>query len=42
MKATSKQVSFALSLLQENGYSTTYMNSRFSQLDVTMRQRSGN
>ena len=41
MKATSKQINFALHLLGENGYPTTYMNSRFSQLGATMRQRSG-
>ena len=39
--ATTKQVTYALSLLAKNGYPTTYMNSRFSQLGATMRQRSG-
>ena len=39
--ATTKQVNFALHLLAQHGYPTTYMNSRFSQLGATMRQRSG-
>ena len=39
--STTKQVTYALSLLAENGYPTRYMNSRFTELGATMRQRSG-
>ena len=39
--APTKQVTYALSLLAKNGYPTTYMNSRFTELGATMRQRSG-
>ena len=39
--ATTKQVTYALSLLGKAGYPTTYMNSRFTELGATMRQRSG-
>ena len=39
--ATAKQVSYALSLLDRQGFSTTWMNASFSKLGATMRQRSG-
>ena len=39
--ATTKQVDYAMKLLAKNGYSTRYMNSRFSELGAPMRQRSG-
>ena len=38
---TEKQVGFALRLLDGAGYSTRYMNSEFSELGATMRERSG-
>jgi hypothetical protein len=41
MKATEKQVSYALSLLAKAGYSTRYMDSTFKELGVSMRERSG-
>ena len=41
MKATPKQVAYAMSLLGKAGYSTRYMNSSFTALGATMRQRSG-
>ena len=40
-KATEKQVSYALALLNKAGYSTRYMDSRFKRLGATMRERSG-
>ena len=40
-KATYKQVRYALHLLDENGYSTRWMDSRFKSLGATMRERSG-
>lgn len=39
--ATAKQVSYALALLADAGYSTTYMDRSFSALGATMRERSG-
>ena len=39
--ATYKQVRYALHLLEENGYSTRYMDARFKNLGATMRERSG-
>ena len=36
-----KQIGYALRLLDEAGYSTQYMDSRYSALGATMRQRSG-
>lgn len=39
--ATPKQVTYALSLLDQKGYSTRYMNSQFKSLGATMRERSG-
>ena len=39
--ATSKQVSYAMSLLGKAGYSTRYMDRRFADLGATMRERSG-
>ena len=41
MKATPKQVAYAMSLLGKAGYSTRYMNSSFTAIGATMRQRSG-
>jgi hypothetical protein len=41
MKATEKQVSYALALLEQAGYSTRYMNASFKDLGASMRQRSG-
>ena len=41
MKATEKQIRFALFLLNQKGYSTKYMNSEFKALGATMRERSG-
>ena len=40
-KATTKQVRFALRLLQEKGFSTRWMNGSFSVLGATMRERQG-
>lgn len=40
-KATDKQIGYALSLLGKAGFSTRYMDRRFSELGATMRQRSG-
>ena len=39
--ATPKQISYALSLLGNAGYSTRYMDSSFKTLGATMRERSG-
>lgn len=39
--SSSKQVSFALQLLAEAGYSVKYMDQRFKALGATMRERSG-
>ena len=41
MKATPKQVAYAMSLLGKAGYSTRYMDSSFKALGATMRQCSG-
>jgi hypothetical protein len=41
MTATTKQISYALSLLGKAGYSTRYMDARYKDLGATMRQRSG-
>jgi len=41
MKATTKQVNYALHLLGERGYSTRYMDASFKALGASMRQRSG-
>ena len=39
--ATQKQINYALYLLDQTGYSTRYMDSRFKSLGATMRERSG-
>ena len=39
--ATSKQVRYALFLLNKKGYSTKWMDSRFKRLGATMKERSG-
>lgn len=39
--ATSKQIDFALALLDRKGFSTRYMDASFSKLGATMKQRSG-
>lgn len=36
-----KQISYALSLLDKNGYGSRFMNAKFKALGATMRQRSG-
>lgn len=41
MKATQKQINYALMLLRENGYSCTWMNAQFKSLGARMRERSG-
>lgn len=41
MTATAKQITYALALLGENGYSTRYMDSSFKALGAKMSQRSG-
>ncbi len=41
MKATEKQVKFALMLLSQNGYSTRYMDKHFADLGAGMSERSG-
>jgi hypothetical protein len=41
MKATEKQIRFALYLLSQKGYSTKYMDAQFKRLGATMRERSG-
>lgn len=41
IKATDKQVSYALYLLGRAGYSITWMNSQFKRLGASMRERSG-
>ena len=41
MKATEKQIRYALFLLSKNGYSTSWMNAQFKALGATMRERSG-
>jgi hypothetical protein len=41
MKATEKQIRFALYLLSQKGYSTKYMNAQYKELGATMRERSG-
>lgn len=41
IKATDKQVSYALSLLAKKGYSTRFMNAQFKKLGASMRERSG-
>lgn len=41
MKATAKQVSYAMILLEKSGYSTRYMGAKFKNLGATMRERSG-
>jgi len=41
MTATPKQIAYALHLLGEAGYSTTWMDASFKALGATMRQRSG-
>jgi hypothetical protein len=38
---TDKQIRYALLLLGKAGYSTRYMNSKFSELGAGMRARSG-
>lgn len=39
--ATSKQIDYALSLLDRKGFSVRYMDKSFARLGATMRQRSG-
>ena len=39
--ATDKQVSFALSLLAKKGFSTRFMDSSFSKLGASMKDRKG-
>lgn len=41
MKATDKQVSYAISLLAKAGYATDWMNASFKALGASMRERSG-
>ena len=41
MKATEKQIRYALFLLSKKGYSTSWMNAQFKALGATMRERSG-
>lgn len=41
MTATAKQIAYATSLLERNGYSTRYMDRSFAELGATMRERSG-
>jgi hypothetical protein len=41
MTATAKQISYAMHLLGEAGYSTRYMDASFRDLGAKMRQRSG-
>lgn len=41
MRATEKQVRYAMYLLGRKGYSTKWMNSEFKRLGATMRERSG-
>jgi hypothetical protein len=41
MKATEKQVRYALVLLAKAGYSTQFMNASFKELGASMRERSG-
>lgn len=40
-KATDKQVNYALKLLKQKGFSTTWMNKDFKRLGASMRDRSG-
>nr|DAV40230.1 MAG TPA: Protein of unknown function (DUF3072) [Caudoviricetes sp.] len=39
--ATPKQITYALHLLDEAGYSTRYMDASFAHLGAKMRERSG-
>lgn len=41
MNATTKQISYALFLLNEAGYSTNFMDARFKNLGASMKERSG-
>lgn len=41
MRATEKQIRYAMYLLGQKGYSTTWMNANFKSLGATMRERSG-
>lgn len=41
MNATPKQISYALHLLDNAGYSTRFMDASFKRLGATMRERSG-
>jgi len=41
MKATQKQISYALSLLAKKGYSTNWMDAQFKEEGATMKERSG-
>jgi hypothetical protein len=41
MKATEKQVSYALALLDKAGYGTRFMSAKFKELGASMRERSG-
>lgn len=41
MKASEKQVRYALHLMDAGGYSTRYMNARHKELGASMRERSG-
>lgn len=39
--ATPKQTRYIMHLLDENGFSTRFMDARFKSLGATMRERSG-
>ena len=41
MKATTKQIGYALMLLSRAGYPTRFMSAQFKQLGVTSAKRSG-
>lgn len=41
MKASDKQIRYALILLGKAGYSTNYMDARFKDFGASMRERSG-
>ena len=39
--ATTKQIDYAIALLDRRGFDTRYMNASFSKLGAKMRERSG-
>lgn len=41
MKASDKQIGYALALLGKAGYSVKWMNAAYKDLGATMRERSG-